>query len=62
MYISLANSLDHCTQGGTGDGGDTLDACVPHTAPPSVSPDTHMLCSEGNADGTATAVPPMALP
>src|SRR6266851_2275018 len=23
MYISLANSLDHCTQGGTGDGGDT---------------------------------------
>jgi len=23
MYISLANSFDHCTQGGTGDGGDT---------------------------------------
>ncbi len=23
MYISLANSLDHCTQGGTGDGGDS---------------------------------------
>ncbi len=23
MYISLANSLDHCTQGGTRDGGDT---------------------------------------
>ena len=23
MYISLANSLDHCTQGGTGAGGDT---------------------------------------
>ena len=26
MYISLANSLDHCTQGATGDGGDM--ACV----------------------------------
>ncbi len=23
MYISLANSFNHCTQGGTGDGGDT---------------------------------------
>src|SRR5216683_1912829 len=23
MYISLASSFDHCTQGGTGDGGDT---------------------------------------
>ncbi len=23
MYISRANSLDHCTQGATGDGGDT---------------------------------------
>ncbi len=23
MYISLANSFDHCTQGGTGDGSDT---------------------------------------
>src|SRR6266851_4583100 len=23
MYISLASLFDHCTQGGTGDGGDT---------------------------------------
>ncbi len=30
MYISLANSLDHCTQGGTGDGGDTVDLVISH--------------------------------
>ncbi len=28
MYISLANSFDHCTQGGTGDGGDKKDAFI----------------------------------
>ena len=31
MYISLANSFDHCTQGGTGDGSDTPPSLGRHS-------------------------------
>src|SRR5712671_5962202 len=58
MYISLANSLDHCTQGGTGDGGDTppsLGRCsvVDSTDVSSVSTASAELSDSG---GEAVAV------
>jgi len=46
MYISLANSLDHCTQGGTGDGGDT---------PPSLGRRSVVDSTDASSVSTASA-------
>src|SRR5712671_1505213 len=44
MYISLASSFDHCTQGGTRDGGDT---------PPSLG--RHSVINNTDASSVSTA-------
>ena len=46
MYISLANSLDHCTQGRTGDGGDT---------PPSLGRRSVVDSTDASSVSTASA-------
>ncbi len=58
MYISLANSLDHCTQGSTRDGGDTPPSLGRHSIIDNVDASSVSTASSelGDSGGEAVAV------